>query len=461
MPGQRLLLLLLLLPVAQSWTRGRPPVYVDLQPNHVIVQPGVTEMFTLTCTVTRGSYKVLENPGPTSRAPDFSSIVKEHLVRVRLLRAAIPGPTQSAWEVVAQQTDTDPKATTFEDGVVASGKVIPESRGASYLNVTWFLAQPSTIGTFVCDALVVARDSAELIRSTTLEVGNELMGEDFSRMLEVGKADILSDALEENKALKEQLETLTETVRQTLAEHRETLAMIESKYRRILETGFLGTGFLETGFLLHWPSGSYALLGPASGCPKDDASTWEKGFTKTHTESEDRNHDQVSELSHLRGPVLSREDGDHFVTQHFCVKTSILSFGSNWPKGSYCINKKGGCPAGFQEGRIYWDTEDTEAKFRSSGNLPDGDHGANPNLHYCCRDDGSPDDEIYLPPYQPFYLYRRGGRCQKVHGMDVTQEFLLFDTENSRNGDRTENVVPDSQTNDIRLELCYYHNSIA
>lgn len=443
MSGQFLLLLPLLVTVAQSQSRKRQAAYVDLRQNEMVVEPYVTRNFTLTCTVTSALFQEYDRDSQKYHTTNSRGSNKEQLVRTRLLRATISGPAPSAWEVVAQQTDTDSNATSFEDGVIAYGDI----RKPTYLDVTWSTATPSTLGKFVCDALVVFGDSAELKKSTTLEIGNNLKGADFSKMLEIGTADILSKVKEENNALKEQVQNLKETVRQNLADHTVTLAKIESQYQKII----------ETGLLQHWPFGSYALLEPTSGCPVDYISTWAKGSIRVHTESTQRNEDEVSESNHLKNPVLSRENGNNFVTQHFCVKTSVLTFGPNWPKGSYCINKKGECPAGFQNGWLLWDYEDGNTKANQTGAVPDSNFSTHLTMYYCCRDDGSPEDEISLPTNHPFYLYRRGGQCQNVRDMNVSHEFLLFDTENKDNDDEAAGAVPDVQVNNIRMELCYYH----
>ena len=57
---------------------------------------------------------------------------------------------------------------------------------------------------------------------------------------------------------------------------------------------------------------------------------------------------------------------------YYCVKTSNKDRDVPWPKGSYCIAKKGGCPRGFHAGSIYWDDEDRRNRNSRWGTLPDG-----------------------------------------------------------------------------------------
>ena len=48
--------------------------------------------------------------------------------------------------------------------------------------------------------------------------------------------------------------------------------------------------------------------------------------------------------------------------------------------------------------------------------LPDVDLDKNARLHFCCRNDGSWFDQIYLPSSGPFVLFEKGYECQEVKG---------------------------------------------
>ncbi|XP_059145207.1 uncharacterized protein LOC131932330 [Physella acuta] len=214
---------------------------------------------------------------------------------------------------------------------------------------------------------------------------------------------------------------------------------------------------METGVLQYWPEGTYALLMPQDGCPNNVGAIWTTGFRKFHTESTDRNYDHVSTVNHLRNPILERAGTNNFMYQHFCVSTT-LSPGAAWPRGSYCINRKGDkCPSGFETGSVAWNEERTGSAAAVSGTLPDGTFAVgSAKIFYCCRNDSSPYDTVYLPTARPFYLYRFGGNCQEVVGMKVTAEEMTFDTD-STNTDAYDNEYhPDGQINDIQMQLCYY-----
>ena len=203
----------------------------------------------------------------------------------------------------------------------------------------------------------------------------------------------------------------------------------------------------------HWPSGGFGLLKPNSGCPLTNLDAkWSEGYKKYHTESVDLNHDNVTYGHHLAKPALEvSQPGKHFVYMHFCVSNNVNSLDEPWPVGAYCINRVASkCPADFASGFIDFDEEDTEYEGTRHGILPD-------MLFFCCRNDGSPDTPVTLPNSMPFYLYRFGGKCQQVTGMQVTPERILFDTENSPNKDWYENEFhPDGKIADVEMELCYY-----
>ena len=126
-----------------------------------------------------------------------------------------------------------------------------------------------------------------------------------------------------------------------------------------------------------------------------------------------------------QGPLVWREFiyNKNIKTQ-FCTKTDTThDYGIIWPKGSYCIGKKGSCPGGFAHGWIRWDDEDKRNRNSFSGILPDGVYNKNTRVDFCCRNDGFPTNLIILPMDKPFYLYRlcRDG-CQRVRGMHYHQD---------------------------------------
>ena len=107
------------------------------------------------------------------------------------------------------------------------------------------------------------------------------------------------------------------------------------------------------------------------------------------------------------------------LTQRFCMKTTEGGEG-DWPPGSYCIFRKTvyGIDSDINRhpaGSVVWiDFRDGDSN-EVSGTLPDGRYGEYTRIMFTCRSDASPDDEIILPTQKGFYLFRHGGRCQKVY----------------------------------------------
>ena len=96
---------------------------------------------------------------------------------------------------------------------------------------------------------------------------------------------------------------------------------------------------------LLWPRGTYGLPMPKSGCPKEEKGS---GFV-WHWGS--RYHDTPSffPVNEWSNPYdLAGFYGKENVQPFFCIKTQPGSskFSLSWPKGEYCILKKGKCPSG-------------------------------------------------------------------------------------------------------------------
>ena len=94
-----------------------------------------------------------------------------------------------------------------------------------------------------------------------------------------------------------------------------------------------------------WPRGTYGLPKPKSGCPKEEKGSgfvWHEGS---------RYHDTPTffPVNEWSNPYdLAGFYGKENVQPYFCIKTQQGSskFSLPWPKGKYCILKKGKCPSG-------------------------------------------------------------------------------------------------------------------
>ena len=63
---------------------------------------------------------------------------------------------------------------------------------------------------------------------------------------------------------------------------------------------------------------------------------------------------------------------------------------------------------------MFWDDEDNDNDNRQTGVYPDGVYNVNTKMYFCCREDGPPSREIFLPNDNPFYLLKRFESCQEV-----------------------------------------------
>ena len=96
------------------------------------------------------------------------------------------------------------------------------------------------------------------------------------------------------------------------------------------------------------------------------------------------------------------------------------------------------CPSGFREGFIKWDDKDFRNKNEHKGELPEGKYDDNTMINFCCHSgNGNPTDPIQLLTEKPFVLYRYGRECQKVMGMRVVEDYILWNDEFVFNKDET------------------------
>ena len=152
-----------------------------------------------------------------------------------------------------------------------------------------------------------------------------------------------------------------------------------------------------------WPDGTYALPMPRGGCPR----RWSSGNRYQDTEDRRTRNGKSSGIERKMRVYVGSN-----IRFYYCVKTFRGNAGYQWPRGTYCIAKKGNCPRGFRYGSIYWDDEDRRNRNKRWGTLPDGSYGSNTEVQYCCRSDGRHYRPMVLPTKRPFILYRYGGHCQ-------------------------------------------------
>ncbi|GFR78726.1 apextrin [Elysia marginata] len=346
----------------------------------------------------------------------------------------------SGWDLVAEQRELLASPTVIEN-VTASANI----RGAItdvFLEVTCNTIGPECFGVFKCQVMGFDhKDEVLTERSSTLEVYEF---KNFIHHLIALSVDSQEKMLE--------MENFTDT----------EIARLNSGFQRLensVEENKKRLSRLETMFP-RWPTGNYALLQPKDGCPADQVfSGGNQAFLKLHTQSQSSLDPPDSHSSAFPSDTKSTNDSKKFVTLKFCEVTKQQVDTVRWPQGSFCINKmiRKSCPTGFRDGRVQFDTEDTDHSSQSSTNV--ALIVGTPFLYFCCQNSTSANIPIQLPTHSSFLLYRYGGACQAVQGMSVSEEYVQINTEDGRNVDSLISSHPDiDQPGDsvIKLNLCYY-----
>lgn len=201
-----------------------------------------------------------------------------------------------------------------------------------------------------------------------------------------------------------------------------------------------------------WPEGSYGLPKAETGCPLSPETRWTTGWRFEDTE--DRNPNNYKSKSYHLDTAVGLD-----VNRTFCMKTHNDET-TEWPKGKYCIFKKGDCPKGLDEGFVYWDDEDNKNQNTKGGTLPDGIYDRNTLIRYCCRTDGDKRTPVTLPVSSPFYLKAfNSSECQRVKGAIATKEFIRFDNEDYKNTDREGGSYPyGAGVANHKIYYCYYES---
>ena len=214
--------------------------------------------------------------------------------------------------------------------------------------------------------------------------------------------------------------------------------------------------------LLSWPAGKYALLQPKTGCPVDLTFLGgNRRYWQIHTESSSLSANRNAHSDVFLPGTLSTSGKNNFATVKFCEANGILNTVS-WPSGSYCINRivDVPCPTGFVNGEVQLDVEDVDTVTEFTSRSVRGGR----SILFCCMNSGDVNTGVTLPTHSPFMLYRRGGRCQQVGGMGVSEETLTLDTENSVNKDNKLDNWPDVDIHEsgdsiMTFHLCHYERA--
>lgn len=206
-----------------------------------------------------------------------------------------------------------------------------------------------------------------------------------------------------------------------------------------------------------WPQGTYGLPKAVSGCPKADGFLWQEGWVSQDTNGENSNNSK-SEPFYLDGVVDMKR-----VNRSFCVKTKSnwKEHRPSWPRGQYCLYKRGKCPNGLQFGDIKWDDDNNTPNMNAKGGkLPGGVYKQNTEIRFCCATNGSKDSPILLPTKDPFFLLAYNStKCQMVQWAVTNLQWIFYDTEHRNNADRATGIVPyDAGKPHPTIYYCYYRS---
>jgi len=200
-----------------------------------------------------------------------------------------------------------------------------------------------------------------------------------------------------------------------------------------------------------WPTGSYAYLQPTTGCPAG----FETGMRRHDLEDNSAGTAFSEGISRSLSGTFEQD-----VQLEFCVKSFPTPEEVEWNLGSYCVLKKGTCPAGFSTADAYLDDEDSDNRNKMEGVLPDGVFDRDTRYWFCCRSDAPASGSIYLPTAQPFVLFPEHSAkvCQDVEGMRSTVLWITFDTEGSGSNVSGGSSLPyfEKSEGNLKLFICYY-----
>ncbi|GFR87459.1 MACPF domain-containing protein 8 [Elysia marginata] len=353
--------------------------------------------------------------------------------RIRIMKQSASGWDLFVEKKVANYTNI------YGDGVTAAGRITKSINDTS-IEVSWARANENVFGTYRCDIIGLDRN---------LDIAQE----------STPPVRILEEPVTMNDLLTLLLQTREEMNTRTQDMNRHLDAMDR-------EISNLKDQALTQQTVAAWPEGSYALLQPRAGCPVDltflggDAS-----YFVVHTESSSGTKNQNSYTEALPlSTVTKLGPSAQLFTLRFCEARRDFT-SQRWPGGSYCINKmsRKPCPSGFDEGAINLDVEDTNTTSDLRGSVIT-EFGDRAKIEFCCKESAFSSYRMRLPNSSPFLLYRKGGTCQPVYGMKVSEESITIDTEDNNNGDTISGSIPDvfllsTSAKPMRFSLCFYTKS--
>jgi hypothetical protein len=86
---------------------------------------------------------------------------------------------------------------------------------------------------------------------------------------------------------------------------------------------------------LEWPSGSYGLPRPKSGCPGGEKNVWREGYRFQDMQDVKKSSEwsRVSNGSHMLGVIAINKANNRDVNRTFCMKQNTGILARFWPEG--------------------------------------------------------------------------------------------------------------------------------
>ncbi|GFO36954.1 MACPF domain-containing protein 2 [Plakobranchus ocellatus] len=327
----------------------------------------------------------------------------------------------------------------------------------AFIQITWPSVVPETFGVYRCDAIGFTTNSDIVLgKSEDLDIGLSALTANSLLDLLLETKNYLQENVVKNSDeisnLDLKLTTLLEKEKDISREIADRFKMSEKTRESVIRSLLFPTSSV------HWPGQRYALLQPVSGCPVDFSFYGgHTGYFKLHAvSSSDFNKSSNNSHPHIAGPLYTVSGENQFITLKFCVTNGAFNTG-NWPNGNYCILKVGSSyPTGLSAGSIDIRTKSTNNQDNMGGNIPSGKPS---QMQFCCKRSSDRSQLMVMPTEHPFYLYRLGGACQEIAGMDVQLEYFEIQTEGSNRASGTFPYHIPQSDGSLRFEICYYSKS--
>ncbi|XP_013407967.1 endochitinase A isoform X2 [Lingula anatina] len=427
--------------------------------------PPATTTSTTTTSYPTATTRVTPPFTSTARPPDDFDMVISIMELVRKWRkAGLLAPLAPNAKSIDKPTEVSPHANKYAESSKSSEADVTEeatstttvpSTSSTNLPPTSTKLPSTRMAATASDQTTVTMETASTIDVTSVPTPAETTDGASANVSKKSESDVLLELAETSGKEHNSKSESPEDDSEKTNKDKEKRLLLRLLIKKLNNAG-------KTREELVWPHGNWGL--PRLGnqrCP-GESPVWSMG-----TRTQDTENDMPGNKMSLAYPSLvGGNPGKSVMTQSFCMKSDVTDDGDpvTWPAGEYCIYRyKGSCPKDFDVGFIQWDDENTNNKNSRSGELPDGIYGTNTQIEFCCRTDGKWSDDVTLPTAEPFLLLQKNPMdCQRVAGMDASQTWFQWDTEDETRGASSAGSVPYNgvtKDGEVKLHYCTYFPS--